>query len=141
MGEKLKGINVQIREHKRFLRLRNQNRLIQSMAFLDAWDLFNDVDKDIILDLIEKIDPLMIKRWIRNILYDDFENHTTIELRQLASKNHIKNYSRMTKEELIYTLIQKGIEDDSKRHAGDDSKSLGQDEATVIIGGLPETSD
>ncbi len=139
---KLTGIDIQIIHRKRFLKLRNQNRLVQSIAFLDAWDLAGPIEHSNITSMLCDVDPLKIKRWIRSVLYDDFEHYTTIELRQLASKNYIKNYSRMTKETLIHTLIQRGIEDDgSKRRERHNSRSLGDNETPVNSSGLPKTPD
>jgi len=140
MGEQITAISVQVAHHKQFLRVRRQNVLIQSVAFIDAWDVASKLQRNSVTVHIAMTDPFYVKKWIRDILYDDFQNHTTVELRQLASKYRIKNYSRMDKNALIHTLIQEGIEDGSKRREGVDPDTVSGDAAAVAVGRLPETS-
>jgi len=109
------SLDIQIKHHKILLQLRRQDSLIQSYAFIEAFDLSSQEQKHDLQRLLHRVRPLGVKRWIRDLLYDDYQEYTLRELRFIASKNHIKNYSRISKAELIDILIEKGIKNGNGR--------------------------
>ena len=112
MGGKIKGLDFQIKQHKRFLLLRNLNRVIQSDIFRTAWDIASEERRNLALDLIIDLEVRLLQLWV----YGDFDGYTARELRQVASANHVPNYCKMDTAELIHYFLQKGIKDGSTRH-------------------------
>ena len=109
------SIDIQIKHHKILLQLRRQDALIQSYAFTEAYELANEKQKKTLYKLLRRVQVLLVRHWIRDLLYDDYQEYTLRELRFIASKNHIKNYSRISKAELIDILIEKGIKNGNGR--------------------------
>ena len=109
------SIEFQLLQHKKFLQQRAVDRIVQSALFSDVWDHASAIKRRTAKVHISSLSVYALHRW----LYDDFENHTVRELRQLASHNSVKNYCLMSKAELIQYFLEKGITD-------------GRDEETTI---------
>ena len=104
---------IQSEQHSLFLAYRCQNRLIQSETFAEAWYCASDSERKFILAAIGDPDPEELRRWIIRMLQDGLEKYPFSILRQLASHHKIKNYSRMSREQLLSALTTKGITDGS----------------------------
>ncbi len=136
---KLSAVDIQFNHHKKTLELRKFDRVVQSSGFQDAYKIANQSDRWDVSAIIIEGRLFDLKHWIRRHLYNDFKNHSVAELRILASAHQIKYYSRLTKAELISKLIKKGLTDgDSKGYAGNDYKSIREDE--TIIDSIRHTS-
>lgn len=105
------GLDFQLKHHKIFLKQRSIERIIQSPLFQVAWDQANKKKRKKVARYIYHLDIRGLQFW----LFDDFENHSVRELRQLASHNHILNYCQLSKAELISILLKKGIKDGRDR--------------------------
>lgn len=105
----LKATEIQARHHFLALDYRNQERLVQSESFAEAWDCANDDDRKYILTIFKNPHPLALKRWILKMLFEGLEQYPIKILRELASYHKIKNYSRINKDVLLAALTTKGI--------------------------------
>ena len=115
---KLSAAEVQLRHHSLYCRYRNQNRIIQSGAFAEAWSQANVKERKTVLTICKSgPDVSEIKKWILSILKGGWEQYPISMLRQIGSYYRIKDYSRLTKLQLLDALDEKGIKNDS----GDDS--------------------
>ncbi len=110
----LKAVDIQTRHHYLVLDYRNQERLMQSESFLEAWDCANDDDRKYILAIFRSPNPRILKRWILRMLFEGLEQYPIKILRELASYHKIKNYSRINKDVLLVALTTKGITHDSE---------------------------
>lgn len=111
---KRKAVEIQTRHHYLALDYRNQERLMQSESFLEAWDCASDDDRKYILAIFRNPHPLRLKRWILKMLFEGLEQYPIKILRELASYHKIKNYSRINKDVLLAALTAKGITHGSK---------------------------
>ena len=111
---KLKAVDFQTRHHFLALDYRNQERLVQSESFAEAWDCANDSDRKYILTIFRSPHPLALKRWILRMLFEGLEQYPIKILRELASYHKIKNYSRINKDVLLAALTTKGVTNGSK---------------------------
>ena len=97
------ALDFQLKQHQIYLKQRSVDRIIQSNLFRDIWDQANKKKRR---KAIKYIYLLMVKK-LQLWLYDDFENFSIRELRQVASHNHILNYTQYTKAELITILLKR----------------------------------
>ncbi len=111
---KLKATEIQARHHYLVLDYRNQERLMKSESFLEAWDCANDDERKYILAIFRNPNPRILKRWILRMLFEGLEQYPIKILRELASYHKIKNYSRINKDVLLAALTTKGITNGSK---------------------------
>ena len=116
------GIAIQIKQHKKFLKQRSVDRIIQTDLFSDTWDQANKKKRRQALKHIYYLDIRKLQLWTS----DDFQNHSIRELRQIASHNHILNYCQLSKVELITILLKKGIKD------GRDRETIKRNETNII---------
>lgn len=114
ISTKIKATEVQSRHHCLTLDFRNQDRLMQSDTFLEAWNRADENERKKISLHFNKPRPIQLKHWILKILVGGLEQFPIKILRQLASFHQIKNYSRMTRTRLLHALNKKGVKDDSK---------------------------
>lgn len=80
------------------LQHRNMEHNLSLEPFATAWRRSNNEDRAKFLKLINDGDVEGLKRLIRYVAFNDI---SLSDLRDMASKLHIKNYSRMTKSELL----------------------------------------
>ena len=104
--KRITGVDVQLASHQKLLKYRKADRLIQEYTFIEAWDLANDNQKKAVLKLIKRGRYKAIRDWIVNRLKGDLWQLNIYEVRALARKHAIKNYSRTSKETLIKILIE-----------------------------------
>lgn len=100
---------IQFKHHRFTLDFRSQDRLIQSEVFAEAWNRADEDKRKYVLNLLSKPDPYKLKRWILSIMVGGLDQYPIKILRQIASYNQIKNYSRMTKTQLLSILNKKGV--------------------------------
>lgn len=112
MGRQITQLQVQLDHRKKVLELRRFDRLVQSEEFGDAWTVADDKEKVKAEILIRVELYVLLQKWIRQTLYDNFEKHTVRQLRELASRHHVPYYSRMLHEDLVRALNKKGVTDD-----------------------------
>jgi len=117
-------IDIQIKHREKVLRLRRLDRLIQSPEFTHVWCRIGHEEKKAASFLIWLEEYDHFKNWIQGQLDLGFELYSIRNLRDLASKHHIRYYSRKTRAELIEVLTEKGVLD------GNIGESFSQDEAT-----------
>lgn len=94
--------------HRRLtLKSRQIERIISSALFEDLWGLATEKEQSQLHADVEALDLEAIREWV---LPDDACDRFTLrELRQLGSKHGVSYYSRMTKEQLVTELLEKGI--------------------------------
>lgn len=114
ISPKYKATEVQSRHHCLMLDFRGQDRIIQSDSFVEAWNRANEEERRVISDVCNDPRSMKLKAWILKILVGGLEQFPINILRQLASFHCIKNYSRMTKTNLLIALKEKGVKDDSR---------------------------
>ena len=90
--------------HRYALRIRTQDVLLQSVLFEVIWEKATNKEKEEVLTYIQEVNISELKRWIKK------KELSVRKLRVLASNNHIKNYSRLSKIQLIEALKKKGIQ-------------------------------
>lgn len=112
MGRQVTQLQVQLDHHKKVLEFRRFDRLVQSEEFGDAWTVADGEEKGKAMFLIQFEAYTSLQKWIRQMLYVNFEKHTVRQLRELASRHHIQYYSRMLHGDLVEALNKKGITDD-----------------------------
>lgn len=95
--------------HSNLLQVRCQERVADSQDFEDAWALANEKQKQECIRAILDFKINGLKLWIETILQQDLWAWSFRQLRQLASSNHVTNYSRMSKAELVSALEKKGL--------------------------------
>lgn len=100
------GFDVQIACHHKLLNYRKQDRLVQSIDFADAWDEANDEQRKVVLKLLKRGRHKAVRNWITTVFDGELWHHTIHELRAMARKYRIKNYSRLTKHNLIDSIIK-----------------------------------
>jgi len=103
MGRKIGCVDIAIQHHKYALKIRAQDVILQSPVFSAIWEKSTDDERKEVLEYIHKIDIAALKQWLKG------KELTVRELRELASHNHVRNYSRLSKTELMDALKEKGI--------------------------------
>ncbi len=104
-------IDIQIKHREKVLRLRRLDRLVQSNDFTFIWSRITDREKLEVTHLINMGQYVALKIWILKQLGLGFESYSYRDLRALASKHHVRYYSRKTRAELIKALTDKGVLD------------------------------
>ena len=117
-------IDIQITHRKKVLRLRRLDRLIQSEEFEHVWCRIGEEEKKIALRMIQSGQYNTFKHWLEAQFDLGFKMYSIRDLRTLASRYHVRYYSRKTRAELIKALTEKGVLD------GNTGGPLGQDETT-----------
>lgn len=116
MGREIK--DVQHQHHLALLKLRCQDRIVESDDFIIAWERADDKQKRACHRLLRKLEVNELKEWVSKLV----DEYSVATLRRLASNCNIKNYCNMTKEQLSKTLKEKGvISGKSKNSTGTDA--------------------
>lgn len=103
-------VSVLLDVRRKMLAMRAIHRLIETRNFDDAWDVCSEFDRITLQEAIDNFDVELVRDWIKRINRNSLSDLGVRQLRSMASNNHVKNYSRMQKTELIAALIEKGIE-------------------------------
>ena len=111
---KYSAVETQAQHHWLMLNYRNQDRIFQSEAFIEAWDNACADERKCILALFIKPNPYELKRWVLRMIIEGLGQYPIKILRQLASYHGIKNYSRMSRVQLLDSLTEKGVADGSR---------------------------
>ena len=117
-------IDIQIQHRNKVLRLRRLDRLVQSDDFTFIWGHITAQEKQTVKLWINWVRYDTLKHWMSKQLDLKFKMYSIRDLRALASKNHVRYYSRKTRAELIRALTEKGVLD------GDAGRPFGKDEDT-----------
>lgn len=102
-------IDIQIKHRERVLLVRRMDRLIQSDDFAYIWNRITDKEKQTIKFTINLMHHDILKRWMQKQLDLGYESYSIRDLRMLASKHHVRYYSRKTRAVLIKVLTEKGV--------------------------------
>ncbi len=105
---------IQNRHHKLVLNYRAQDRIFQSVAFKEAWKRTNEDERKYILNFFNDPNSYKLKRWVLKIMVGGLEQYPMGVLRQIASYSGVKNYSRMSKTQLLTILTLKGVTNGSE---------------------------
>ncbi len=97
-------LQFQSESKMQLLEYRAQDRIIQSVAFEDAWKGASAEKRKMIEQLISYPGSEYLKKWIKDVSPEGFGALTVKQLRTLASYYRIPKYSRMPKEKLIKEL-------------------------------------
>lgn len=130
--DKQTAIDIQIKHHRTLLDCRGIDRIIQSDLFVEAWGKAKIVQRVECLAYIKNIMPVDLKIWVTQLVVDDLGRLSMKFLRQLASFHRVKNYSRISKSQLVTILKRKGVTSGSKHGNRDSRSSVERDE--VISG-------
>ncbi len=101
--------DFQIAHHNALLKMRCQDRIIESEHFASAWDAADIKQQRACYQILRRLETTELKMWIADVLFSDLSVQRVRILRQLASNHHIPNYSHLSKEELLKVLALKGI--------------------------------
>lgn len=93
------------------LNLRAINRLVQASDFRELWAKASEEDREVAESLISKSDALGFKEWLKEQRIDDYRDMSYRQLLDLCQRYHIKNYSRMMKEDMIKALSERDAHD------------------------------
>lgn len=120
-----------LQEHSRRLVLeyRNQDRIIQSESFEEAWNSASREKRTEISCYLQHPNVDKVKKWIKDVSKHGYQSLTVKELRVLASYFRVSKYSRLHKEQLI-----KEIEDHEAREL-DTEKTISRDETALACSG------
>lgn len=91
-------MDIMVIHHNYTLKIRAQDAVLQSPLFPVLWDEATKEEQKKVLGFIKKTDIKGLKRWMKK------HEPTVRELRVLASNERIKNYSRLSKVQLIEAL-------------------------------------
>jgi hypothetical protein len=91
---------------------RSINRLIKSVHFYELFEAASIENYDILMVIISDLNANGLKKWITSNRSNTLNDLTTAQLREVARKYTIKNYSNMTKVELIIAVIKKELSND-----------------------------
>ena len=91
-------MDIIISHHNYTLRIRAQDALLQSPIFPVLWEEAARKEREKVLGFIRSVSVYDLKCWMRK------QEPTVRELRVLASSERIKNYSRLSKVQLIEAL-------------------------------------
>ncbi len=131
---------LQSTHHRLLLDCRSQDRIVQSESFVEAWKIATKVQKVIALTYLNKILPIALKFWVSDVLSIGSLNQLNmLILRQLASSHQIKNYSRMSKLEIIKHIESKGVKFDSQNQLRLAQRSSERDAFNIDFLKDPET--
>ena len=112
---KLEAIDIQIRHHRILLNYRSQDRIIQSDDFCEAWNRADEIQRKCILKILNNPRPYEAKRWVATMIKEGLDQYPIKILRQIASYHEVKNYSRLSRAQLLEILEKKkGINNGSK---------------------------
>ena len=82
--------------------------MVNHPRFDYLWESSSEKQRKEVLGYIEIPDKEKVGDWIKHHPCLDLGDKPTSELRQIASRLYIKNYSRLTKSELIRSITQNG---------------------------------
>ena len=111
---KLEAIDIQIRHHRLLLNYRAQDRIVKSDEFLESWTRADENQREYILRILSNPNPYELKRWVMRMIRIGLDQYPIKILRQIASYYNIKNYSRMSRAQILESLNKRSIADDSK---------------------------
>lgn len=94
---------IRIREeiHNRLLRLRSIDAMVARPGFNRLWEDSDEAQRASFHNLLDAIDRVSIQDWIRNHPSLELGERSLTDLKHIAQKLSIKNYSRKGKPELI----------------------------------------
>ena len=95
-------IQLRLRIHKRTLKARAFERIIDSQEFEDVYESSPELDL-----ILESGDPNKLKQWIRSRTPVTLETMSFRELRELAKKYRIPLWSRMDTQQLMEELDER----------------------------------
>ena len=98
---------------RRALNLRAIDRLTQNPDFVSVWNCATHTRRNELISLIDKIDIELVRIWFEKTRWITLRNLSKRELIDLARYYRVKNYSRMTKFNLLKELRKKGINDET----------------------------
>jgi len=90
--------------HNRQLKARAIDRLVETKDFESLWQASEQTDQDAALWFIKNLALEKLKDWMLQHPKRDIDNLKYTELVALAKQKGIRNYSRLTKAELIRAL-------------------------------------
>lgn len=98
---------IQVKHHNLTLDYRGQDRIIQSELFKEAWNRADEKGRKYVINLFLNPNAYKLKKWVLKIVVGGLNQYPMGMLRQIASYNQIKNYSRMSKLQLLDALTKK----------------------------------
>jgi len=99
--------------HAKILRLRSIEGIVSSLRFERLWDDSDKEQREEVLGYIKEENRVRILKWIRTHPSLELGELSTSQLKELARKLRVTNYSRMLKVQLIRAIKEK--EDGSKQ--------------------------
>jgi len=109
MGREIKYVCMCSAVASRHSLWRSIERLITSNKFYDLYTFADEEGKQKIEELVEKGDLYGLKQYLKTLNVTSIEEMTIRELRALAQKYHVPNYSRLQKLEIIRKLKRLGV--------------------------------
>jgi hypothetical protein len=102
-------LTEQVATHSKMLSLQRIYRYITSPLFEEAYDRAAPQERDLVLKYIREGDKDRIVQWVRlNIRREkDYESYTVSELRETAKHLGIRNYTHLTRDDLLIEILNK----------------------------------
>lgn len=104
---KMNLVQIQISVRNKLLNIRSIDYFVNTTKFEEAFNNCSDKDQESIIDAIEEQQPGLLKGIIDRILKEDLIMKPIKDLRNLANKLQINNFSRYNKEQLLIVIKEK----------------------------------
>lgn len=98
--------NLQYTVKNRYLLLQQIYRFVNTPMFEVAYSQATEEEKRILEGWIDTLEKDTLIKWVKNKNKDCLETYSTGELRELASRMGIKNYTNLTKDTLLSKIHQ-----------------------------------
>ncbi len=98
---------MQVEIHDKVLKYRRLERIVNSKCFEVA---FAKGPIDNVTKMVDACACEQLEEWIKQTLAESYGEYSVKQLRQLAIRLAIKNYSFMTKPELLHAIVEKESE-------------------------------
>jgi len=98
-------MDIQHQHHLALLKMRCQDRIVASDDFIEAWNNANDKQKRECYKLLRKLKVKELKIWVAKLT----NTQSIMVLRRIASNHCVRNYSNLSKDELLQTLVSRGL--------------------------------
>lgn len=95
------------------LDLRAIDRMIQSPDFVTLWEDAAQKERGELIGYIRDVNIEAVREWFEEEQVVTLEDLSKRELVKLASYHHVKNYSRMSKDQLRRALRKRGVDDET----------------------------
>lgn len=99
--------------HRRLLKVRSIENIISKPGFAKVWDKSSDEDKSLVVLLVSANDKIGVNKWYNKHKSLALADRSLNQLKDIAQKLRIPNYSRLSKLEIV-SIIKRRFPDYDK---------------------------